>query len=241
MNPRSSYKKSPSRQDLFLLRNMKWKQDNPLTKPKKRGPNAVHFAIPTDAVKGFKPLPEDQKPTTAKKAKPVATPPVEKPPFWERPKNKKLLERVLVGNEKSEFYKKILIDKLKQHNENNPDQLETMPPQLVSKAMGGAIKNLKPQTKGDSMTNVHRWLSDQKVELKPGYNMPDKMKAYLVLRTEKKPNNKHIKKALRFVEGVSMKIKPNTALEKVLIDAFNRHKKAGILTDKAEDPTTEGQ
>ena len=133
MHQRGHYKKAPSGLDEEFLRGMKWKQENPRTKPK-RGPNAVHFAIPKDAVKEFKPL-----------------------------------------------------------------------------------------KKGDSMTNVHKWLIGQKgaKELKPGHNMPDKMKDYLIKRTEGDPDNKHIKKALRFVGGLSMKIKPNTALEKVLIDAFN--------------------
>ena len=62
-------------------------------------------------------------------AKPVAKP-VAKLPFWERPKNKKLLKSALSPEKKKtarKFYRRVLKEKLDKYNMDNPDKPESWP------------------------------------------------------------------------------------------------------------------
>ena len=65
-------------------------------------------------------------------APPVAPKPVAKPPFWERPKNIKLLRNALSTKKKKtvrKFYRKVLKEKLEKYNKDNPEKIEEWPEQ----------------------------------------------------------------------------------------------------------------
>ena len=56
----------------------------------------------------------------------------ERPPFWERPKNKNFLTLIMKGNKKKQFYKKILREKLERYNKENPHRIEPVPEWLMT-------------------------------------------------------------------------------------------------------------
>ena len=57
---------------------------------------------------------------------------IERPPFWERPKNKEFLNLIESGHAKKAFYKKLLFQKLEKYNKENPHRLEPIPEWLTS-------------------------------------------------------------------------------------------------------------
>ena len=56
----------------------------------------------------------------------------ERPPFWERPKNKNFLDLIVNGDKKKQFYKKILREKLERYNKENPHRIEPIPEWLMT-------------------------------------------------------------------------------------------------------------
>ena len=84
------------------------------------------------------------------------------------------------------------------------------------------------KTKGDKLDNIRIWLRkiDKNSATTPEVKaIAGDMTAYI--KAKKDPDNKHVKKALRFCGGLSMKIKPNTALEGVLLEAVKSVKNSG--------------
>ena len=121
-----------------------------------------------------------------------------------------------------------LLQSLQWKRENIPKKPQNAGNAVHFEAPKDAVKFKK--TKGDKLDNIRKWLrriKDNSATTPEVKAIAVEMTAYIKLKAKKDPDNKHIKKALRFCGGLSMKIKPNTALEGVLLEAVKSVKESG--------------